>query len=136
MIDIAYESTPDLNLSPDSLSAWISKVVEQEKLTMSDIALIFCNDEYLLKVNQDFLEHDFYTDIITFDYCSDNLVSGDLFISIERVIENAEEFNVTFEQELHRVIIHGVLHLCGYKDKSPEEETIMRKKESDALLLM
>lgn len=136
MIDIAYESTPDLNLSEDKLGVWISKVIEKEKFTMSDIALIFCNDEYLLKVNQEYLEHDFYTDIITFDYCADGLISGDLFISIERVIDNAEEFNVTFEQELHRVIIHGVLHLCGYLDKTSEEETIMRKKESEALLLM
>lgn len=136
MIDIAYESTPDLNLSEETIGTWISKVVEREQREMSDIALIFCDDEYLLKVNQEYLEHDFYTDIITFDYCSDNLISGDLFISIDRVKENAEEFNVTFEQELYRVIIHGVLHLCGYLDKTPEEETIMRRKESEALLLM
>jgi probable rRNA maturation factor len=136
MIDIAYESTSDLNLSSDILGTWISKVIQNEQFKMSDISLIFCNDEYLLKVNQDFLEHDFYTDIITFDYCSEDLISGDLFISVERVIENAEEFNVTFEQELHRVIIHGVLHLCGYLDKTPEEEIIIRRKESEALLLM
>ncbi len=136
MIDIAYESTPGLNLSSEALSAWILRVIEKEKLIMSDIALIFCDDEYLLKVNQEYLDHDFYTDIITFDYCSDNLVSGDLFISVERVRENAEYFQVTFEQELNRVIIHGVLHLCGYKDKTDQEELLMRKKESDALLLM
>ncbi len=136
MIEIAYESTPDLNLSEDTLCNWISKVVELEGKEMSDIALIFCNDEYLLKVNQDFLEHDFYTDIITFDYCSDNLISGDLFVSVERVIDNAQEYNVTFQQELHRVIVHGILHLCGYMDKTPEEETVMRQKESDALLLL
>lgn len=136
MIDIAYESTPDLNLSIDSLSSWISRVIELEGLSMSDITLIFCSDEHLLTVNQNFLEHDFYTDIITFDYCADDLVSGDLFISVDRVIENAQDFNVTFDQELHRVIIHGVLHLCGYKDKSPDEEKQMRQKESDALLLI
>ena len=136
MIDIAYESTPDLNLSSESLSKWISTVIEKENLVMSDIALIFCDDEYLLKVNQEYLEHDFYTDIITFDYCSDNLVSGDLFISVERVIENAQQYEVTFEHELNRVIIHGVLHLCGFKDKSPEEEKMMRQKEADALLLL
>lgn len=136
MIDIAYESTPDLNLSIDSLSSWISRVIELEGLSMSDITLIFCSDEHLLTVNQNFLEHDFYTDIITFDYCADDLVSGDLFISVDRVIENAQDFNVTFDQELHRVIIHGVLHLCGYKDKSPDEEKEMRQKESDALLLI
>lgn len=136
MIDIAYESTPDLNLSIDSLSSWISRVIELEGLSMSDITLIFCSDEHLLTVNQNFLEHDFYTDIITFDYCEDDLVSGDLFISVDRVIENAQDFNVTFDQELHRVIIHGVLHLCGYKDKSPDEEKQMRQKESDALLLI
>ena len=136
MIDIAYESTPDLNLSPDTISLWISKVVAKENLELSDLTIIFCSDDYLLKVNQDFLEHDFYTDIITFDYCSDNLVSGDLFISVDRVIENAQEFNVTFKQELHRVIVHGVLHLCGYLDKTVEEETIMRQKESESLLMM
>lgn len=136
MIDIAYESTSDLNLSEETIGTWISKVIELEKLEMSDITLIFCNDEFLLKVNQDHLEHDFYTDIITFDYCSDNLISGDLFISVERVIENAEHFNVTFEQELHRVIVHGILHLCGYLDKTPEEELVMREKESEALLLL
>ncbi len=136
MIDIAYESTPDLNLSIDTLSNWIERVIENEKHKMSDITLIFCSDEHLLKVNQDFLEHDFYTDIITFDYCEDNLISGDLFISVDRVIENALSFNVTFEQELHRVIIHGVLHLCGYKDKSSDEEKTMRTKEAEALLLL
>lgn len=136
MIDIAYESTPDLNLSSESLSKWISTVIEKENLVMSDIALIFCDDEYLLKVNQEYLEHDFYTDIITFDYCSDNLVSGDLFISVERVIENAQQYEVTFEHELNRVIIHGVLHLCGFKDKSPKDEKMMRQKEADALLLL
>ena len=136
MIDIAYESTPDLNLSSESLSKWISTVIEKENLVMSDIALIFCDDEYLLKVNQEYLEHDFYTDIITFDYCSDNLVSGDLFISVERVIENAQQYEVTFEHELNRVIIHGVLHLCGFKDKSPKDEKMMRQKEADALLLV
>jgi len=136
MIDIAYESTSDLNLSEETIGTWISKVIELEKLEMSDITLIFCNDEFLLKVNQDHLDHDFYTDIITFDYCSEGLISGDLFISVERVIENAEHFNVTFEQELHRVIVHGILHLCGYLDKTPEEELVMREKESEALLLL
>lgn len=136
MIDIAYESTSDLNLSEETIGTWISKVIELENFEMSDITLVFCNDEFLLKVNQDHLDHDFYTDIITFDYCSEGLISGDLFISVERVIENAEHFNVTFEQELHRVIIHGILHLCGYLDKTPEEELVMREKESEALLLL
>lgn len=136
MIDIAYESTPDLSLSSEKLTSWLSSVVEPEGFSLSDLTLIFCSDDHLLKINQDFLEHDYYTDIITFDYCSDDLISGDLFISIDRVIDNAKYFNVTFDQELHRVIVHGVLHLCGYQDKSPEEETIMRQKESNALLLM
>lgn len=136
MIDIAYESTPDLSLSSEKLTSWLSSVAESEGFSLSDLTLIFCSDDHLLKINQDFLEHDYYTDIITFDYCSDDLISGDLFISIDRVIDNAKYFNVTFDQELHRVIVHGVLHLCGYQDKSPEEETIMRQKESDALLLM
>ncbi len=96
----------------------------------NDINFIYCSDEYLLELNKSSLNHDYYTDIITFDYCEGKEVSGDLFISIDRVRENANEMNLTFEDELHRVMIHGVLHLCGYKDKTKKDAETMREKEN------
>jgi rRNA maturation RNase YbeY len=110
---------------------WINSTITSEGKTLGDINYIFCSDEYLLKVNQDALDHDYYTDIITFDYCEANIISGDLFISIDRVKDNAEQLKETFEREISRVMIHGVLHLCGYGDKSEAEEKLMRKKEHD-----
>jgi rRNA maturation RNase YbeY len=136
MLDIHYEDVEDLSLTEESLSNWITEVCSKESKEFGDISLIFCSDEYLLEMNRTHLDHDYYTDIITFDYTENQLVSGDLFISIDRVRENASDFNVSFVHELHRVIIHGVLHLCGYKDKSDEEEKLMRSKENDALSLI
>lgn len=112
-----------------SIRKWISDSVRKEGKNLSDINYIFCSDEYLLELNRSALDHDYYTDIITFDYCEGNVVSGDLFISIDRVADNAKTLNHNFIDELHRVMIHGVLHLCGYKDKSKKEEELMRKKE-------
>ena len=103
---------------------------------LTKFSIIFCSDEYLLEMNRTHLDHDYYTDIITFDYTDNQIVSGDLFISVDRVRENASDFNVSFQHELHRVIIHGVLHLCGYKDKSDEEEKLMRSKENNALSMI
>jgi len=103
-------------------------------INIDTISVIFCSDDYLLSVNKEYLNHDYYTDIITFDYSVDTEISGDLFISIDRVKENSTEFNVPFLNELHRVLVHGVLHLCGYGDKSPVEETLMRSKEDFYLL--
>lgn len=94
-----------------------------------------CSDTYLLELNKKFLEHDYFTDIITFDYCEDDVVSGDLFISIDRIMENAEENNVSKEEELHRVIIHGVLHLLGYSDKTPQQAQQIREQEDFCLSL-
>ncbi len=136
MLDIHYEDVEDLSLTEESLTDWITKVCSKESKEFGDISLIFCSDEYLLEMNRTHLNHDYYTDIITFDYSENQLVSGDLFISIDRVCENASDFNVSFVHELHRVIIHGVLHLCGYKDKSNEEEKLMRSKENEALSLI
>lgn len=99
------------------------------------MSYIFVSDEKLLEVNKQFLSHDYYTDIITFDYVEDNVISGDIYISIDRIKENAKKFNVTFDNELHRVIIHGVLHLLGYKDHNPKDEKQMRKEENEALQL-
>jgi probable rRNA maturation factor len=112
---------------------WIKETINNEQKRAGDISIVFCSDDYLLKVNNEFLKHDFYTDIITFDYCEDNLVSGDLMISIDRVKENAETQKGLFIDELHRVIIHGVLHLLGYHDKSKEDVRVMREKEDHYL---
>ncbi len=136
MLDINYEDVDDLSLSDIDLTNWISKVCITENYNLGDISLIFCSDEYLLDINRTHLDHDYYTDIITFDYTDNQIVSGDLFISIDRVRDNATDFNVSFEHELYRVIIHGVLHLCGYKDKSDDEEKLMRTKENNALSLI
>ncbi len=136
MLDINYEDVDDLSLNDIDLTNWISKVCINENYNLGDISLIFCSDEYLLDMNRTHLDHDYYTDIITFDYTDNQIVSGDLFISIDRVRDNASDFNVSFEHELHRVIIHGVLHLCGYKDKSDDEEKLMRTKENIALSMI
>jgi len=136
MLDIHFEDVDELSLIESDLTDWISKVCSLESYELGDISLIFCSDEYLLEMNRTHLDHDYYTDIITFDYTDNQIVSGDLFISIDRVRDNASDFNVSFEHELHRVIIHGVLHLCGYKDKSDDEEKLMRTKENDALSLI
>jgi probable rRNA maturation factor len=114
---------------------WVKKIVELENKTLGTINYIFVSDEYLLKLNNESLNHDYYTDIITFDYTEKSIISGDLFISIDRVIDNAKQLNVLFIDELHRVMIHGVLHLCGYGDKSTKEEKIMRSKEDFSLTL-
>jgi len=136
MLDIYYEDVADLLLNESDLTIWISKVCSSENLDFGDVSLIFCSDEYLLEMNRTHLDHDFYTDIITFDYTDNQIVSGDLFISIDRVRDNANDFIVSFEHELHRVIIHGILHLCGYKDKSDDEEKLMRSKENVALAMI
>lgn len=118
-----------------SISNWLTQVCDSEDKVLNEVNIIFCSDEYLLKMNIDHLEHDYYTDIITFDYCFDNQIIGDLFISVDRVSDNANSNNVLLFNELSRVMVHGVLHLCGFKDKSPEEATLMRSKENHYLSL-
>jgi probable rRNA maturation factor len=108
---------------------WLKELINKENKKTGAISFVFCNDEYLLTLNNEFLQHDTLTDIITFDYTENLIIKGDVFISIDRVNENADKFKVTFQHELLRVIVHGVLHLCGYKDKSLEQKTIMRGKE-------
>ena len=112
---------------------WVAEVVKRRGKSVGNINYLFCDDEYLLGVNQQYLQHDTYTDIITFDYVAGGLVSGDIMISVERVGENAAKFGVPFGQELHRVIIHGVLHLLGQGDKSEAEAREMRRQEEEAL---
>ena len=117
-------------------TAWIKKVAASHGRKVGDIAYIFCNDEKILEVNRQYLQHDYYTDIITFDYDEDDVVSGDLFISLDTVRTNAEQVGATYEEELHRVIIHGILHLCGINDKGPGEREIMEENENKALAML
>lgn len=112
------------------LKPFIKTLVKSEGFVSGDIAIVFCSDEYLLKVNQDFLNHDYYTDIITFDYCENGIINGDLLISLDRVLDNCSNESTSFQEELHRVIFHGILHLCGFKDKSKKDIEVMRFKES------
>lgn len=115
---------------------WIEGIVKNEKLVLMELNYIFCSDEYLLKINQEYLDHDTFTDIITFDNSESKFeIEGDIFISIPRVIENAKTFETSFDQELHRVLVHGVLHLVGHSDKTEEEQQRMRKSEDYYLSL-
>jgi len=129
MIDFNFEDVsfdlPDKN----ALVSWIKSAIENEQKKMGNITYIFCSDEYLWNMNKQFLNHDYYTDIITFDYVKDNVISGDLFISYDRIKDNAEKFNVLRETELLRVMIHGVLHLVGYDDLTDEDEIEIHKRE-------
>ena len=136
MLEIVFEDVDAVSFEHSSILDWYSKVANQEDKELGDVTIIFCSDDYLLEVNREHLNHDYYTDIITFDYSDFPTVSGDLFISVDRVKENATDFNVSFEHELHRVIIHGFLHLCGYFDKTNEDELLMRSKENQALSLI
>jgi len=118
------------------ISGWIKETIISEEKIPGDISFIFCSDNYLLEVNKQYLNHDYFTDIITFDYVENNVVSGDIFISCDRVKENAREFNAEFLYELSRIIIHGILHLCGYKDKSKKDKLLMTQKEDFYLNLL
>jgi len=120
---------------PQQVRQWVAEVVRRRGKQVGNISYLFCDDDHILEVNRQFLDHDTYTDIITFDYVAADLISGDILISIDRVGENALSFDVPFEQELHRVLIHGVLHLLGQGDKSPDEAAEMRRQEADALAL-
>ena len=112
------------------ISSWITDTIKEEEKQLEEISYIFCTDDYLLKINQEHLDHDTYTDIITFDYTEDGIISSEIYISVDRVRENAKNLGVAALDEIHRVIIHGVLHLCGYKDKSDLQSQEMRGKEN------
>lgn len=111
------------------IKSWLIDVVHDHQKTIGDVSIVFCSDSYLLTINQDHLQHDYYTDIITFDYCEGPIVNGELYISIDRVKENAKTHKQLFYNELHRVIVHGVLHLVGHKDKTPADQSTMRQLE-------
>lgn len=134
MINFNYES--DFNLdNEEAVAAWISAVIVSENKKEGEINYIFCDDEYLHKINVEYLNHDNLTDIISFDYTVGNEINGDIFISVERVQDNANDFKVSFETELNRVMAHGVLHYCGYKDKGEDDERLMRSKEDEKLAM-
>ena len=122
--------------SRTKIKQWIKQVIEAKGKKTGNITYIFCDDEYLLEVNKQYLQHDYYTDVITFDYVENDLISGDIFISTDRVRENALAFGSSETEELHRVIIHGALHLVGLKDKSEKEASQMRQAENEALKLL
>jgi rRNA maturation RNase YbeY len=130
VINIFYEDIEILDYRPEFFVSWLSKVCDSEGKTLGELSLIFTSDEYLLNMNKEHLEHDYYTDIITFDYTEGDIVSGDLFISVDRVNDNASSLNVSRETELNRVVVHGTLHLIGYGDKSEAEAKVMREKEN------
>lgn len=116
-----------------NVSAWIKKVAELHGKKVGDLSYLFCSDDHILEVNKEYLQHDYYTDIITFDYTEEDVISGDMVISVDTIATNAEKFETTFESEFFRVVIHGVLHLCGINDKGPGEREIMEKHENEAL---
>lgn len=127
MIQFFYENLPEsVNTK---YTTWLKDIILSEDKKLGEINYIFCDDEYLLKVNQDYLQHDYYTDIITFDYVKGKTISGEIFVSLQRISDNASTLSKNYEEELRRVLAHGVLHLCGYKDKTKEEEQLMRNKE-------
>lgn len=132
MISFNYETDFELE-NEAQYEYWISRIIESEGFNEGEINYIFCDDEYLHKINVEYLDHDTLTDIISFDYTVGNVLQGDIFVSVERVLDNANDFNVSFEEELKRVLSHGVLHYCGYKDKSPEDEALMRSKEEEKM---
>ena len=128
MIHFFFENIDKFSLS-DRTKDWLINLITNEGKKAGEINYIFCDDEYLLKVNQDFLQHDYYTDVITFDYVKGKTIAGDIFVSLPRILDNASTLSQNFESEFNRVLAHGILHLCGYKDKTEEEQTQMRAKE-------
>ena len=134
MIDFNYECDFSLD-NEEVIASWLSAVIVSENKKEGEINYIFCDDEYLHKINMEYLNHDTLTDIISFDYTVGNELNGDIFISVERVQDNANDFNVSFEDELKRVLVHGVLHYCGYKDKDEESEQLMRVKEDEKIAM-
>ncbi|WP_430932418.1 rRNA maturation RNase YbeY [Saccharicrinis sp. 156] len=136
MITFDYEDVSELRLDTEILTKWINAIIKKYRGISKEISFLFCSDEYILKVNREYLNHDYYTDIITFDYCEGNVISGDILISIDTVRSNATDYNTTFTKELNRVIIHGILHLLGFKDNTPERDAEMHKLEDKALELL
>ncbi|WP_339660873.1 rRNA maturation RNase YbeY [Croceibacter atlanticus] len=130
---INFFTETEFTINEDELNSWLLSVIASEGKNLGEINYIFCDDAYLLSINQQYLNHDTYTDIISFDTSEGNNLSGDIFISVERIQENAQQFNVSVDDELKRVLAHGILHFCGYKDKTDDEAKLMREKEDEKL---
>ena len=135
MITYQTDGTRMPNIKKRETTAWIHRVADTYGKKVGDVNYIFCNDERILEVNREYLQHDYYTDIITFDYTEGDLIGGDLFISLDTVKSNSEQFATEYDEELHRTIIHGILHLCGINDKGPGEREIMEAAENKALAM-
>ncbi len=135
MITYSSENVKMPKIRKRDTSAWIKKVAASYGRKVGEVGYLFCDDEKILEVNKEYLQHDYYTDIITFDYDEDDVINGDLVISLDTVRTNAELFNKAYEEELYRVIIHGILHLCGINDKGPGEREIMEAAENKALAM-
>ena len=135
MITYSSENIPFPKIPRRETTAWIRQVAQLHGYKVGDVGYLFCNDEKILEVNNEFLGHDYYTDIITFDYDEGNTINGDIVISLDTVCSNAEKYKKDYDEELHRVMIHGILHLCGINDKGPGEREIMEKEENKALKL-
>ena len=135
MVNYYFEDTAFKLKAKTKIKNWLKLVAESEVYTLGNVSVIFCSDNYILDINQRFLQHDYFTDIITFDYSEGSKISGDLFISVDSVEENSIEYGTDFENELHRVIVHGILHLIGYDDHTDEDVRIMRSKENYYLSL-
>ena len=129
MVSIQFEDIEILDENPEFFVSWLSDVCKKEGCELGEIGIVFCSDAFILEANKQYLNHDYYTDIITFDYREGDRISGDLLISVDRGKENAGDLQVDWKNELNRVVVHGVLHIIGYKDKSSEEERVMREKE-------
>lgn len=136
MISYNTENVKMPALKKREVNAWIRTVAAKYGKKVGEVAYIFCDDAKILEVNRQYLQHDYYTDIITFDYCDGNTLHGDIFISLDTVRSNAQEFGVSFDNELHRILIHGILHLCGQNDKAPADHKEMTRKENEALALI
>ena len=136
MIIYEAEGVKFPNIKKRETTAWIRKVAASYGKKVGEIGYMFVDDDKILEVNNQFLGHDYYTDIITFDYCEDDIISGDIYISVDTVFTNADQFGRPYDEELHRVIIHGILHLCGIKDKGPGEREIMEAAENKALAML
>jgi probable rRNA maturation factor len=134
MINFNYESDFTLD-NEEAIATWLSAVIVSENKSEGEINYIFCDDEYLHKINVEYLDHDTLTDVISFDYTMGNEISGDVFVSAERVLDNSKDYNTSFDDELNRVLVHGLLHYCGYKDKSEADEALMRSKEEEKLAM-
>jgi probable rRNA maturation factor len=133
MIQFLNENIQAPTLKKRQVAQWIKNTAKKYHKNTGDIAFIFCNDDKILEINRQYLQHDYFTDIITFDYSQKDVISGDIFISLETVKTNAAKYNVPYDAELHRIMIHGILHLCGQDDKTPASKEVMTVKENEAL---